>query len=448
MIGRFTFFVSLLLFIFQVNVFACSCARTGPAPCGGINKTEIIFVGTVTDIENPVTEKREDQAGVSRYRFRVDEVLSGLGKAEVDVYSGRGGGDCSYHFKAGQQYLVFPYANHGQFWAGHCTETRPAADAQAFLPQLRAMRDNKKVASLYGQLYVLQQPSSTTDTQNNYRPIGNAKVQLRVKNKRFESGTDAQGTYAFYDLPAGSYRIGATLPPNLVLDQASVTVDNGPLKLPAGACYENDLEALPTGRIRGQVLDPDGQRLECAPVELFIASEYDKGGVGLWGIQCEKDHFEFESVSPGDYILVFNDRNQIEPKTPFTRSYFPGTPDLGRARVIHLNDGEQMLDANIHVAAARALREVTAKFIAEQGRLPIMNIVETKSQDDSHPGSQQIAPGVLKLFLFKNENYELQGRGSCSMNGWETKTNPREVSGSDQSVTEVTLIYPGKPCGN
>jgi hypothetical protein len=42
----------------------------------------------------------------------------------------------------------------------------------------------------------------------------------------------------------------------------------------------------------------DGQRLECAPVELFMASEYDKGGGGLWEIQCEKDHFEFKNDGP------------------------------------------------------------------------------------------------------------------------------------------------------
>jgi len=133
-----------------------------------MSKSEVIFVGTVMEVENPATEKREDQGGISRYAFRVDEVLSGVDKTEVEVYSGRGGGDCSYHFKIGQQYLIFPYRNQAQLWAGMCTETRPMAFATALLPQLRAMRDGRKVASVYGLLYSLQQPSQVTDTENNY----------------------------------------------------------------------------------------------------------------------------------------------------------------------------------------------------------------------------------------------------------------------------------------
>ncbi len=449
MIWRLIFSTSFLFSIFQTGAFACSCAQLGPAPCGGMSKSEVIFVGTVMDVENPATEKREDQGGISRYKFRVNEVLSGVDKTVVEVYSGRGGGDCSYHFILGQQYLVFPYRNEAQLWAGMCTETRPMAFATALLPQLRAMRDGRKAASLYGLLYSLQQPSQVTDTGNNYRFMKNVRIQLRAHNKKLETVTDDQGSYAFYDVPASSYKISAVLPQNLIMGQAASDDQPRPLNLPAGACFENDIDVLSTGKIRGQVLGPDGTRLECAPVELFIANEYDKGGVGLWEVQCDKDHFEFQNVSPGDYVLVFNNRNQIEPKTPFTRSYFPGTPDLAHARVIHLKDGEEVLDANIHVAPARAIRELTVKFVAEQGKLPLMNLVETKSQDGSHPGSEPIAPGVLKVFLFKNENYELYGRGSCSLNGsWEAKTDSHEVSGSDESVTETTLSYPGKPCGN
>lgn len=371
-----------------------------------------------------------------------------MDKTEVDVYSGRGGGDCSYHFEPGQQYLVLPYRNEAQLWAGMCTNTRPIAFAAGLLPQFRAMRDGRKVASLYGVLYLLQQPSHATETENDYQNLKNVRIQLRAHNKTFETVTDSQGSYVFYDVPAGSYQISAALPPNLIMGQETSEEQPRPLNLPAHACFENDIDVLSTGKIRGQVLGPDGTRLECAPVELFIASEYDKGGVGLWEIQCDKDHFEFENVSPGDYVLVFNNRNQIDPKTPFTRSYFPGTPDLAHARIIHLKDGEQVRDANIHVAAARAIRELTVKFIAQQGNLPFMNFVETKSQDGSHPGSQEIIPGILKLFLFKNEDYELHGRGSCLLNGWEAKTDSREVSGSDESVTEITLTYPGRPCGN
>jgi hypothetical protein len=46
------------------------------------------FVGCVIEIENPADERRvADQSGLSRYRFRVDENISGFDEKEVDAYS-------------------------------------------------------------------------------------------------------------------------------------------------------------------------------------------------------------------------------------------------------------------------------------------------------------------------------------------------------------------------
>src|SRR5260370_37655555 len=75
-----------------------SCGRAGPAACPDFKDSGLGFVGTVINIDNPADVRRgADQSGLSRYRFRVDENLNGFEVKEVDVYSGRGGADCSYH---------------------------------------------------------------------------------------------------------------------------------------------------------------------------------------------------------------------------------------------------------------------------------------------------------------------------------------------------------------
>jgi hypothetical protein len=56
------------------GVSACSCvtvANPDPRPCAKISPTEVIFVGTVLDIENPPYEVSTEnpQAPLSRYRF-------------------------------------------------------------------------------------------------------------------------------------------------------------------------------------------------------------------------------------------------------------------------------------------------------------------------------------------------------------------------------------------
>src|ERR1700733_454493 len=128
---------------------ACSCGTVHrPSNCADVKPIGLSFVGTVIDIENPPDERRgADQSGLSRYRFRVDENISGFDEKEVDVYSGRGGGDCSYHFRTGESYFVTPFkgtadlmalygAKPGKLMAGICTETQPAASAGALLAEL------------------------------------------------------------------------------------------------------------------------------------------------------------------------------------------------------------------------------------------------------------------------------------------------------------------------
>src|SRR5579862_751241 len=89
---------------------ACSCGQAAAGTCGDFATIGPSFVGTVIDIENPPDERRgADESGLSRYRFRIDEHLIGFSENEVDVYSGRGSADCSYHFRLGQSYLVLPY---------------------------------------------------------------------------------------------------------------------------------------------------------------------------------------------------------------------------------------------------------------------------------------------------------------------------------------------------
>src|SRR6185369_7028237 len=109
MTARLLVLLSFILFCSQVSL-ACSCGSSGPQPCHGLSTTEVAFVGTVLDIENPPPDDGGlGGPGLSRYHFRVDENIAGTKSMEIDVYSGRGGADCSYHFRLSQQYLVFPY---------------------------------------------------------------------------------------------------------------------------------------------------------------------------------------------------------------------------------------------------------------------------------------------------------------------------------------------------
>jgi hypothetical protein len=342
---------------------ACSCGQLPPGNCGEMAAIGPSFVGTVTDIENPADERRgADQSGLSRYRFRVDENISGFAEKEVDVYSGRGGGDCSYHFRMGQSYFVAPFKRtpSENLMAGICTGTQPTANAGPLLEELRSWRDGKRGASVEGIIRRKQQPYDSTFYAFYNHPISAVTVELRSGNRSYSTQTAEGGIYHFDGVPAGTYHFATKLPPNFELAQntpgepvPSITVADRP-------CYKKDIDVVPTARIRGRVVNPKGLPLKSADVELFRRERYKESASGWWTVQSDMNgYFEFDHLTPGLYLVVFNSSNRFDPNLPYSRTFYPNAPDFETAVPIEigkdeLTDGDQeFLNADIHAIAVK-----------------------------------------------------------------------------------------------
>jgi hypothetical protein len=255
----------------------------------------------------------------------MDEKIAGDVGPSVDVYSERTGAACGYRFRMGTTYLVFPYrSNDGRLMATICSDTRPINQAQALLQQLRLHRDGKRFASLFGLFRRTQQPYPAVRNDNYDQPLPRLRIQLSSPKNTFETETDDNGMYAFYDLPAGEYTFAATLPHDLLLGQQILDDPTPPIQLPAGACFEHDHSALPTGLIRGRVIPLDVAPLYEPSVELFAVDRYSETEGGWWAIQGQKGYFEFDHVAPGEYVLVFNNRSNRSPDSGLTRTFYPG----------------------------------------------------------------------------------------------------------------------------
>jgi hypothetical protein len=229
----------------------CLSRPNTPGHCGELKATGPSFVGTVVDIENPADEGlTSNQSGLSRYRFRVDENISGFEEKEVDVYSGRGGADCSYHFRFGQSYFVTPYkvtspsggdygAKQGQLTASVCSETQPATSASALLAELRA---RKRGSVVEGVLRTKEQPND----YNHEMP--DVTVELRGKDITLSTQTDRDGMYRFTGIPSGTYQLAAKLPPAFPR-LANTPSDALPaITISDQSCYAKDIYALPAAR--------------------------------------------------------------------------------------------------------------------------------------------------------------------------------------------------------
>jgi hypothetical protein len=242
----------------------------------------------------------------------------------------------------------------------------------------------------------------------------------------------------------------------MVLTQKTLTGGLPPFKIPDGACYEYNVDALPTGHIRGSVLGPDGKPLSLASVELYRAGQYGDTRPGLWGFQGSKGYFDFDHIGPGQYVIVYNRMNRIDPNSPFPRSFYPGATDADGAEPIALKDGQQLLKANIKLHEGYPTRPLRVRVKWEHGQPPGSLTVMAQADDGTaNPAAQKIADGTFEFPLLASGHYAVSawedldpqrtatGRGA---NCTRIDAGPISIDASDSSIKEVTLVFSALEC--
>jgi hypothetical protein len=485
----------VFLSLFALAARGCTCAQAPPGTCPGLQPSDVVFLGTVTHAEianvprsnssGEAPEPGSTSAGGSaasaagtatlliHYRFHVDERFAGADAADLDIYSGGDDGDCGYRFKIGAQYLVYPQKEMDErLFASHCSSTRLASEALALLPQLRAMRSGQRIASVFGMLRRTE-PPFLTGPDDPDEPMPHVALQLRSKYDRFHATTDGDGVYSIYDVHEGTYNFTASLPARMELSERSLTGSLPPFTIPNGACYEYDVDALPAGHIEGTIYGPDGQPLKMASLELYRAGDFNIGRPGLWSFQGSKGTFEFDHIGPGDYILVYNRANRMDPNSPFPIAFYPGVAELADAQLITLRDGQDLTGVKMTLERGYPTHHLRVHLKWPNERPMGTVTVQVKAEHGTNPAAEKIADGLWEFSLLDSGEYtvsayqelrpqrlprakkSLKKRGGmsaamtpdCSAPP-RIETSSAEVSGADSDATDVVLTFPELTCGN
>jgi hypothetical protein len=419
-----------------------------PGPCSLLKYYKAVFVGTVTEVKEEAV----------RCRFRVTEAFEGVKGDYVDLDEFPSG---TIHFKLGEQYLVFAVpcvwerAGSRCLTSMPCSGTRPLEYAVAILEQLRAEKSGRRVAAVYGTLERTLEENEGIWEEGYRRPLPNILVRLQSDKKSFETRTDEYGAYAFDRLPPGKYQVSADLLPNLALGEQIGNLPVPPFELPLRSCFENNLYALPTGRITGRVIGPDGKPLRLAFVDLCRASRYKEGKPGLHSLQgkgrplAEWKPFEFYHLPADDYVLLFNSANKEEPDAPFQRTFYPNASDLESSQLIHLAEGQQILNADIHVSNPLPTRHITLR-LAWDGRTPqhfYPPQVIVKASKGMEPYPFKNGQDTYTLNLLLSARYTIHAEAFCRMGTTgKAETSAVTIDSGDLSVSEVTLTFDKGEC--
>ena len=416
MLRRALLALCFVVLVAPAATYACSCSQAPPGQCPGLQKDDVVFVGTVLNssivppppgVKDPNQNAVINPARITRYHFHIDEKLAGPDSPEIDVFSGGDDGDCGYRFQRGQQYIVFTeQGTEGRVFATICNGTRPASEGTALLPQLRAMRDGKRVASVFGVLRRAEPPTLAAPGDPD-DPVPNVALRLRSRYDRFTANTDKDGIFSFYDVHAGDYQFTADLPPILQLSERTLTGPLPTFTIPAGACYEYNVDALPTGRVAGTISDPDGKPLQLASLELFRVGNYNGARSGLWTFQGSKGVFEFDHVGPGQYIIVYNRGNRMNPNSPYPRTFYPGTENPDEAKYVEVKEGDNLANMDFVVKDPFPTREVRVHLNWKDGKPPGAVTVMAKADKGDNPSVQKVGDGVYEFTLIKAAHYTI-----------------------------------------
>jgi hypothetical protein len=114
--------------LFTIDGIACSCVE-GKPPCEAYWEASAVFLGTVNDNSTVAILEDNQPTQQKLVRFSLEEVFRGEQKAEEEVLTGLGGGDCGFAFRKGERYLVYAYHNveNGKLQVSVCSRTIDSA---------------------------------------------------------------------------------------------------------------------------------------------------------------------------------------------------------------------------------------------------------------------------------------------------------------------------------
>ena len=281
--------------------------------------------------------------------FEVVESFVGEISRSVEVFTGRGGGDCGFDFKEGETYLIEANRRANGEWHSWLCQSR-VSGIESAAEDLRTLRAWKRGKPLGPRIYGVA--SDWTQRQDNHSrrrpPAAGVELALSTDDHPIRAVADHDGRFQFEDLKPAVYSLSLEKPG---WDLIRVSDGQKPIDLTGLGCAElSVLIAEQQGKIAGRVVPQPGEKL---PDHLWIEaiSKEPEAAEPFDGNARSRDgEFEIDEIEPGDYLVAINVKNSPSgPHHPSARqgriwpygpTYFPGVSDPIQATVFHVERGQ------------------------------------------------------------------------------------------------------------
>jgi hypothetical protein len=370
------------VFLAGQNVEACSCGGSG-GPCESYGAAAAVFVGTVVSArenERIKTDRNDVDWTPRAIKFSVEQSYLGVAGTELEVFTGRGGGDCGYEFKIGQRYLVYAQRYQDKLTTSICTRTKPFSSASDDLAFLGTLSSAAPGISILGQV-------SRPDKSEPLSP--DVVITIEGESERREIRPDAEGLFRVSGLRAGKYKMALTLPETLTTWQRERQLTVSDRGCAAVAWYLTD-----NGRVSGLVVNAEGQPVPRILVSLVNPASNRKESYIKLERTDDDGRFVFPAVARGRYLIAVNHNRFPDPNDPvnaYPPSFYPGVIDEALAQAITVGPGEKLSDFEVRLPLKRAASILSGTVVWSDGS-PVVNA--QLSVTDVTQGESSIGHGV------------------------------------------------------
>lgn len=429
-----------------VRADACSCMGPG-TPCAALGSASAVFIGTVADARTRKYEGKKDELDWTPivFKFNISRAFSGVDGTEVEVATGRGGGDCGFGFRKGETYLVYAYASSDgkSLLTGICTRTRPIADATEDLEFLRGIASRPSGVSLSIQVERVRKGVR----EGNANPLGglaDARLVVEGEGDRREVKTDAKGRVTLSGLRPGSYKVRLQLPEELTTykeEQEVRVADRG--------CALVFYSVADNGRIEGKVTDVEGRAVDGLTVTLVEADDPEpEKHYAIYERTNAEGLYAFKSVPPGRYLLAVNLSQYPQPDDPtnaYPRTYYPGVARADAAEAVKLGEGEGVKGRDFTLQPRRAESVVEGVVVWDDGSPVAKASVTFRDMTYHDPGIDNSVSaderGRFTLKGYQGQVFLIGARSDRQFAGDFRRDGPMER----MEPVRVTLNVPNEP---
>jgi hypothetical protein len=303
---------AILSLIRSAPADACTCRAPGP-PCETVF-IATVFVGKVTKVVSKA------QSAVTTFEV-LDTLHSDvpLGKT-ITIEHGTIGSMCGTSFAQGTTYVVYAGGTAPDklgVFACSLTHVWTKNDPDVLFAHTTSTR---KTALIEGTVVL-------TNGESSYPKPG---VELHAAGTSFAAKSGANGAFKI-EVPPGTYTLEVASPGLRAWQGQSVWVT---LPVPA-ACAHPAVSVVYDGRIEGTVTDPAGKPVRGIEVGAIAVRERDRS----WRMSAKSDaqgHYLIHEVPAGSFLVGVSllDYGGSDPQSPWPTTYYPGTPDLKKAKSI------------------------------------------------------------------------------------------------------------------